>query len=438
MDKQSVVIDNGTSFTKIGYGGNIEPDLILPTVIADFDRKDTSISPKKKDEYIEYNYYIGEYAISKTKESKNHKLIYPIQNGLIENWDLMEKFWTSSIFEYLKCDPEEHNFVLTENLMNTPLNREKMAEIFFETFGVPGLYIGVQPVMAFLGYQKYSEDCDFDFYSYEAKKEAKKEALRSLTGIVIDSGESDFHVVPFIDGFVVDGYIKHIPISGKKITELMQEMIKERGEKICTADLKYAVMEIKEKYGYLARDLVEELAKYDKKQNVGGKLTQNSKFRKFEGIGKISNKPYSINLGYELFFVPEAIISPGIVDINYKFELDEIIDYTIQRCPKEYRRKLYSNIIFSGKSTSFKNLDRKLELYIDERINERLKNNYSIKNNIYVSVTNNCSNNNIVWLGASYISSNDSFKEVLHTREEYEEKGPSCCRFSHIRFIDLK
>ena len=79
MDKQSVVIDNGTSFTKIGYGGNIEPDLILPTVIADFDRKDTSISPKKKDEYIEYNYYIGEYAISKTKESKNHKLIYPIQ-----------------------------------------------------------------------------------------------------------------------------------------------------------------------------------------------------------------------------------------------------------------------------------------------------------------------------------------------------------------------
>ena len=89
-------------------------------------------------------------------------------------------------------------------------------------------------------------------------------------------------------------------------------------------------------------------------------------------IGKISNKPYSINLGYELFFVPEAIISPGIVDINYKFELDAIIDYTIQRCPMEYRRKLYSNIIFSGKSTSFKNLGRKLELCIDRRINERL------------------------------------------------------------------
>lgn len=35
--------------------------------------------------------------------------------------------------------------------MNPPENRESIAEIFFETFNVPGLYIGVQAVFALIG-----------------------------------------------------------------------------------------------------------------------------------------------------------------------------------------------------------------------------------------------------------------------------------------------
>lgn len=35
--------------------------------------------------------------------------------------------------------------------MNAPENRENVAEIFFETFNVPGLYIGVQAVFALIG-----------------------------------------------------------------------------------------------------------------------------------------------------------------------------------------------------------------------------------------------------------------------------------------------
>ena len=38
--------------------------------------------------------------------------------------------------------------MLTEPPLNPPENRETAAEIMFETFGVPGLYIGVQAVLA--------------------------------------------------------------------------------------------------------------------------------------------------------------------------------------------------------------------------------------------------------------------------------------------------
>jgi actin-related protein 3 len=55
----------------------------------------------------------------------------------------MEKFWHKSIFDYLRCDPDETTFILTEPPMNPPENRENIAEIFFETFNAKSIYIGV-------------------------------------------------------------------------------------------------------------------------------------------------------------------------------------------------------------------------------------------------------------------------------------------------------
>ena len=75
MDKQAIVIDNGTGYTKMGYAGNLDPDFVIPTVIADLDKKSTLSVSTKNDEY---NYYIGDKGISIAKESKNRKLTYPI------------------------------------------------------------------------------------------------------------------------------------------------------------------------------------------------------------------------------------------------------------------------------------------------------------------------------------------------------------------------
>jgi actin-related protein len=49
-----------------------------------------------------------------------------------------------SLIELSRCEPEEHYVTLTEPPLNTPENREYTAEIMFETFNVPGLYIAVQ------------------------------------------------------------------------------------------------------------------------------------------------------------------------------------------------------------------------------------------------------------------------------------------------------
>lgn len=104
-----------------------------------------------------------------------------------------------------------------------------------------------------------------------------------MTGIVVDSGDGVTHVVPICDGYVLGSNIKHIPIAGRKITKFIMDMIKDRGEQINTEDLYYAAMDIKEKNGYLCRDVVEEFGKYDQKEfnELNNMYSLSSKFKKY-------------------------------------------------------------------------------------------------------------------------------------------------------------
>lgn len=94
----------------------------------------------------------------------------------------MERFLQQCIFKYLRAEPEDHYFLLTEPPLNTPENREYTAEIMFESFNVSGLYIAVQAVLALA-----------------ASWTAKNLDERSLTGIVVDSGDGVTHVIPVVN-----------------------------------------------------------------------------------------------------------------------------------------------------------------------------------------------------------------------------------------------
>ena len=129
------------------------------------------------------DFWIGDEAVSRSQE---YTVNYPIRHGIVENWDNMERYWQRCIFKYMRCDPEEHNFLLTEPPMNTPENRELTAEIMFETFNVKGLYIAVQAVLALA-----------------ASWTSKQVVERTLTGTVVDAGDGVTHIIPVADGYVI-------------------------------------------------------------------------------------------------------------------------------------------------------------------------------------------------------------------------------------------
>ncbi|RKO85094.1 hypothetical protein BDK51DRAFT_3843, partial [Blyttiomyces helicus] len=130
------VMDNGTGYTKLGYSGNNDPQFIIPTAIATRDASSTSgkttagassnVASKRGIEDLDF--HIGDAAMA---NAKTYNLSYPVRHGQVESWDLMEKFHQACIFEYLRCEPEDHYFLLTEPPLNAPENREYTAEIFF-------------------------------------------------------------------------------------------------------------------------------------------------------------------------------------------------------------------------------------------------------------------------------------------------------------------
>lgn len=418
MDSPAIIIDNGTGFTKMGFSGNLDPSVIIPSVIGEYPEKsDLNVS---KMQFDDYDYYIGEEA---HKNTKTHSLNYLMRGGMIDNWEQMEKFWHKSIFQYLRADPEDHYMVLTEPPMNTPENREQMAEIMFETFGVPGLFIGVQAVLALYAgvYASLGESADI------------KGA--DLTGTVVDSGDGVTHVIPIVHGYPISNNIKHIPIAGRDITKFVMQALRDRKEKIPTDEFQEVSRLIKENYCYCAPDIIKEHRKYDEKVKdpETGKWKQSKKFKKVSLTSPYSGKRIKCDLGYEAFMAPEVFFHPEFVNQDYRESLDEIVDVAIVKSPLDNRTDLYKNIVLSGGSTLFKNFDRRLEQEVRRRVKERYEGLGILENAPEVKVSQNMVQQAAVWFGGSMLAhKRDNFVKIISTKADYDEYGPSIARHNPV------
>ncbi|KAK4429738.1 Actin-related protein 3 [Sesamum alatum] len=419
--RPAVVIDNGTGYTKMGFAGNSEPCFIVPTVVT---ANESSISQPRTSAIktskllaqhsagvmADLDFSIGDEALSRSKSSSIANLTYPIRHGQVDDWDAMERFWQQSIFNYLRCDPEDHYFLLTESPMTPPESREYTGEIMFETFNVPGLYIAVQPVLALAaGYT--ASQCE-------------------MTGVVLDAGDGATHVVPVAEGYVIGSSIKSIPIAGEDITLFVQQLMRERGELVPPEDSFDVARKVKEMYCYTCSDVVKEFNKHD---NEPAKYV-----KQWTGTKPKTGAPYSCDIGYERFLGPELFFNPEIYGTDFSTPLPDLIDKCIQSAPIDTRRALYKNVVLSGGSTMFKGfhkrLQRDLKKIIDARVvasEARLGGDVKAKP-VEVNVVSHPIQRYAVWFGGSVLASTPEFLTACHTKAEYDERGASICRTNPV------
>jgi len=304
--------------------------------------------------------------------------------------------------------------LLTEPPMNTPENREYTAEIMFETFNVPGLYIAVQAVLALCASLLTKQD--------QAGKNA------SVTGTVIDSGDGVTHIIPVFEGYVIGSCIKHIPLAGRDVTNFVVQQLRDRGEDLPPDTALDIAKKIKEMYCYVCPDIVKEYQKYD---------TDPTRFRQVSGKDARSNKEYKIDVGYERFLGPEIFFSPEIFSSDFTDPLPDVVDTTIQACPIDTRRPLYNYITLSGGSTMFKHFVKRLERDIKRKVKDRF--DYTQKKypginvkQIDVNVVTHPFQRFAVWFGGSMLASQPEFLGYFHTRQQYAEIGPRIARHNPV------
>jgi actin-related protein 2 len=324
--KAPIVCDNGTGFVKVGFAKDNFPRHIFPSMIGrplmryeeefqtDVKLKDIMVG----DECAQYRSML--------------ETSYPIENGIVKDWDGIKHIWDYTFNERLQVDPSEHKILLTEPPKNPLRNQEQMLQFMFETYNTQAAKVSIQAMLVLYAQGLYS-------------------------GVVLDSGDGVTHAVPVYDGYTPDNLISRLNVAGRHMTAYLIKLLQVRGYAFNRSADFDTVRQIKEKFCYVGYDL-------DVERQLALETTcLVSKYTLPDG-------KTVIKMDRERYEAPELLFQPHLGGGCDDDGVDKMIFNMINRANQDIRSKLYQHIVLSGGSTMYPGLPSRLEKEIRQQYSD--------------------------------------------------------------------
>ncbi|KAA8539478.1 hypothetical protein F0562_026170 [Nyssa sinensis] len=232
-----IVIDNGGSYFRIGWAGETEPRIIFRNIVQRPRHKATG----------ETVTIVGDHdpALMKYFDCTRSGPRSAFDSNVVFQFEIMEYILDFG-FDRLGADQSQvdHPVLITECACNPVQSRSKMAELLFESYGVPSVAFGVDAAFSY----KYNQQlgfCDND-------------------GLAICSGFTTSHVIPFVNGEPVYEACCRTNVGGYHVTDYLKQLLSLKYPHHMSRLTWEKVEDLKMEHCYIALDYASEVRLFQK------------------------------------------------------------------------------------------------------------------------------------------------------------------------------
>ncbi|KAI7818727.1 actin family [Gamsiella multidivaricata] len=417
MASRTLVVDNGASTIKCGFADE-KTYRTIPNNI-------TRSKAERKT-------FVGDQ-LGTCKDFSGLYYRLPFEKGLLTSWDVEKQVWDRLFTgKITPCDPATTTLVISEPILNLPNIATTYDQLVFEEYGFQSYTRMSAPQMAM-----YNEIPRL----YGQRMSSGKK--RVDCALIVDSGYSFTHIVPFWKGKPILVGIRRINVGGKLLTNHLKEIISFRYWNMM--DETHLVNEVKEACCYVSDNFWEELD-ICKKSPRANKILQHyvlpdysmqqtgyikgkgkakkPKKRKNEDDMAVDNDKNGdeqiLTMNNERFTVPEILFNPSDIGMEQAGIPEAIVD-AISACDEEIQGMLYANVVLIGGNAKLPGFK--------ERVTHDLRQFVPSEYEVRVGVDKDPLG--YAWKGAKGLATMDEFasefKSRLVTRAEYLESGSYLC-----------
>ncbi|KAG9293851.1 hypothetical protein G9A89_019189 [Geosiphon pyriformis] len=409
MADKVLVLDNGASTIKVGYAGFPDSLKLFPNC------KVTRGKGDKRSFVADLVDTCADYS------GLQYRL--PFEKGYLTNWEVEKAVW-DRIFstEVLDCEPSITSLLVTEPCFNLPNIQKTYDEMVFEVYEFYSCCRAIAPWFCIQN----------DISSlYGVQSEQSSDPPDCV--LVVDSGYSFTHVVPFVMGRPIFPAIRRINIGGKLLTNHLKEIVSFRYWDMM--DQTYVMNEVKETCCYVSQDFLGDLEICRKKTRNNSILqeyvlpdfSRNKKgYIRSRGSAASGNvesvKQYSqleeqaLHMNNERFTVPELLFHPSDIGMSQGGVPETIVE-AINATHSDLHGLFYGNIVLIGGNCLFSGYKERIEK--DLRV--LAPSQYEVRVGMPEDPLA------YAWHGGTQFARTPEFKEKSVTRNEYLEHGSNIC-----------